>query len=93
MTKTTLRLPDPVMDALRERSREEGRSLNDLAVEALLRGLGQPSPDSAVRILGALLARPATARFDRARIRQERLRLGLQASDLSADLDWIRGAR
>lgn len=92
MTKTTLRLPEPIMDKLRERSRTEGRSINEVAVEALLRGLGQESPDSVVRILGALLARPATARYDRQRMRQERLRSGMRAGDFSDDLDWIRGS-
>lgn len=80
-----------MIEKLRERSSEEGRSVNEVAVEALLRGLGQDSPDSAVRILGALLARAATARYDPKRLRQERLRLGLREGDLCDDLDWVRG--
>jgi len=91
MTKTTLRVPDPVMEALRERSQAEGRSVNDVAVEALQRGLGQDSPESAVRILGALLAR-AGAPFDAVQLGEERRRLGLRSGDLSADLHWVRGS-
>jgi len=85
------------MNRLRERSRAEGRSVNEVAVDALARGLGDESPNSAVRVLGTLLARPATllpppatAAYEPSQMRKARQELGLRRGDLSLDLDWIR---
>ena len=63
MTKTTLRLPEHVMSKLRQRSQIEGRSVNDIAIDALSRGLGEERKEDALRSLGKLLARPAAIKL------------------------------
>ena len=40
MQYTLRKIPRPVDRALRERARREGRSLNEVAIEALARGVG-----------------------------------------------------
>lgn len=93
MVKTTLRLPGPLMDILRERSRREGRSVNDTAVRALAAGLGNDQIDEGWRTLGALVEAPPTARFDPSALRRQRRRLGGASSGLESDLEWVRGDR
>ena len=92
MTKTTLRLPEPVAAKLRERSRLERRSMNDVAIDALARGLGEESPDDAMRPLRGMIFRPATHKFDPEEFEEMRQRLGLENGDLQEDLDWVRGS-
>jgi hypothetical protein len=45
MQYTIRGIPPAVDEAVRERAREEGKSLNEVAVEALARGLGLGSQD------------------------------------------------
>ena len=91
MIKTTLRLPEPVAAKLRERSRLEGRSMNDVAIDALARGLGEESPDDALRALRSLIVRPATGVFDPEEHERWRREFGLDGN-LQEDLDWVRGS-
>ena len=90
MTKTTLRLPGYVVEKLRERSHEERRSMNDVATEALLRGLGEEITDP-VMIFGSLLYRPALERYDPEEHEAWRKKHGLKTGSFDEDLDWIRG--
>jgi hypothetical protein len=89
--KATLRLPAPLLDRLREKSRLEGRSLNETAVRAIELGLGGDSPDEGWLALGSVLETPPTARYDPEKLRQMRARLGPGAGALLEDLDWARG--
>lgn len=94
MTKTTLRLPDYLLEKLRERSREEGRSLNTVAVETLWRGLGlEAATDDVVAILGDMVVRPATKSFDPEALEQHLAGIRREARDLTESLDWTREDR
>jgi len=65
MVKTTLRVPERVIEALRQRSQEEHRSVNDIAVQALERGLGmEEEADAWWKSLYPLRFTPPTSKFD-----------------------------
>jgi hypothetical protein len=91
LAKATLRLPGPLMDKLRERSRQEGRSLNETAIHALERGLGGVASDEGWLALGGVLEEPPTQRYDPEELRRRWERLGPGARGLHEDLDWVRG--
>lgn len=94
MAKTTIRLPENLLEKLRERSREEGRSLNTVAVETLWRGLGlEAAPDDVVAILGDIVVRPATKTFDADALEQSLARSRREARDLPEALEWMRDDR
>jgi Arc-like DNA binding domain len=90
--KTTLRLPDEILDELRRRSREEGRSINATAVEAIRRGLGRPQvPHTAANVLGSFVARPATRELDVEALRRELA--DIDTRGLEEALEWTREDR
>ena len=93
LAKATLRLPPPLLEKLRERSRQEGRSLNDTAVHALERGLCGTALDEGWLALGSVLDEPPTRRYDASSLRRRWERLGPGAHGLHEDLDWVRGER
>jgi hypothetical protein len=93
LAKTTLRLPQPLMDELRERSRLEGRSLNETAVHAIERGLGRLAADEGWLALGAVLEEMPARQYDAAALRRRWSRLGPRSRGLQDDLDWVRGDR
>ena len=88
----TLRLPEPVLARLRERSRHEGRSLNETAVHALRLGLGDSESTEDWRALGSLVAVPPRHSYDPVRLRQLRAGIVVDASGLMQELDWVRGS-
>lgn len=88
--KTTLRVPDEILDELRLRSQKEGRSLNATAVDALRRGLGRTQPaTSASDVLGSFVDQPASTDFDYEAL-MRRLD-GIDTSGLEEALEWTRG--
>jgi hypothetical protein len=91
MSKATVRLPEALMARLRERSRQEGRSLNETAVLAIERGLGGIGADEGWLALGSVLETPPTRRYNADEVRQVRDRLGPGARGLPEDLEWTRG--
>jgi hypothetical protein len=91
LAKTTLRLPEPLMERLRERSRQEGRSVNEMAVLAIERGLGGNPADEGWLALAPILEEPPTLPYDPDELRQMRARLGPATQGLLEDLDWVRG--
>lgn len=93
MAKVTLRLPAPLLERLRERGRQEGRSLNDTAVQALERGLGGPAADEGWRALGSILEVTPGHAYDPDALRRLWAGTGSAGRGLSADLDWVRGER
>jgi hypothetical protein len=94
MGKATFRLPDSLLEELRHRSLEEGRSLNTVAVEVLWRGLGkEPVPSSLVEMFGPLIAQPATRRYNDAEARQLLAGISEDARHLSDALDQAREDR
>ena len=106
-TKLTLRLPERVAARLREQSRAEGRSINETAVRALLRGLEDEAPnarmgdtdtgmgdkasDAGWRVLGDLVEVPPTRRYDPDEMRRLHAELKPGTGSIDEDLDWIRG--
>lgn len=94
MEKTTLRIPAPLLEELRRRSRQEGRSINAVAVEALRLGLGNGvvNPDLH-EILGPLIAKPATMVYSRARLDCTLGEASEQARGLWDAFEWTRGER
>jgi plasmid stability protein len=94
MIKTTLRLPDRLVEALRERSRQEGRSLNDVAVEALRRGLGEDTEeDETIAALRDIIDIPAAKRFDAEEHRRRSADVPRVAELLHDALEWTREER
>lgn len=93
LAKATLRLPAPLLERLRERSREEGRSLNETAARAIERGLGGTASDEGWLALGSVLEEPPARRYDGAELRRRWDRLGRGARGLHEDLDRVRGDR
>lgn len=90
--KATFRLPDPLMHELRERSKQEGRSLNTIAIDALWRGLGRGFVDDDLsRVLGSFVAERASATYQPEKVEGEVAQLSENARDLSEALDWTRG--
>jgi hypothetical protein len=83
----------PLFDRLRKRSRLEGRSLNEMAVLAIERGLGGGTADEGWLALASMLEVPPAARYDPEALRELQARLGPAARGLSEDLDWVRGER
>jgi hypothetical protein len=87
--KTTLRLPDEVLEELRRRSHEEGRSINATAVDAIRRGLGRSeTPHTAADVLGSFVAQSATTQFDPEALRQALA--GIDTRGLEGALEWTR---
>jgi hypothetical protein len=93
LAKATLRLPAPLLEKLRERSRQEGRSLNETAVQAIERGLVGVASDEGWLALGSVLEEQPTRRYDADQLRRRWVRLGPGARGLPEDLDWVRGDR
>jgi hypothetical protein len=95
MDKATFRIPEPLLDELREKARAEGRSLNATALDVLRRGLGKPPTIHAEirEALGSMVARPAVRRFDPIAFRQQLGQLGLPPGDPDQDLGWAREDR
>jgi hypothetical protein len=91
LAKATLRLPAPLLERLRERSREEGRSLNETAARAIERGLGGSDSDEGWLALGSVLEEVPTRRYDGDGLRRRWNRLGRSGHGLHEDLDWVRG--
>lgn len=90
--KMTVRLPERVVERLRERSQTDGVSINEAAVRALQSGLGEEVPDTDWRILGDLVEVPPRHRLDVEELRALRQRLHLTGAQAMMDeLDWIRG--
>jgi hypothetical protein len=81
------------MERLRERSRQEGRSLNETAVHAIELGLGAGVPDEGWRAFGSLIEEMPSQRYDPHEFRERWARLGPGARGLGEDLDWARGER
>lgn len=88
--RVTLRLPEPLIERLRERSAAEGRSLNDTAVQALRAGLEGPA-EADGRALGPLVEVPPRHRFDLSQLHRVRGDLRLDARGVMQELDWLRG--
>lgn len=78
------------MAKLRERSVREGLSINDAALRALERGLGEGGDDRWLA-LGPLLETAPTTQYDPERLRSLREGITTRARDLEHDLDWVRG--
>ncbi|HYW26836.1 MAG TPA: Arc family DNA-binding protein [Terriglobales bacterium] len=93
LAKATLRLPAPLLERLRERSREEGRSLNETAARAIERGLGGTASDEGWLGLGSVLEELPARRYDGVGLRHRWERLGSGTRRLHEDLDWVRGDR
>jgi Arc-like DNA binding domain len=95
MDKATFRIPEPLLDELREKARAESRSLNATALDVLRRGLGKPSPiEAEIReALGSMVARPAVSRFDAIALREQVRRLEVPGRDPDQDLAWARDDR
>ncbi len=89
--KVTLRLPRRLLTRLRERSQDEGRSLNETTVRTLERGLGEAHADEGWRVLGPLLEVAPTRRYNSQQVRRLRVALAPDARQLEEDLDWVRG--
>ena len=82
------------------RAARKGLSINELAVRALLRGLGDEAPDAGMgdqapdagwRALGDLVEVPPTRRYDPEEIQRLRANLRPGIGSFDEDLDWIRG--
>ena len=75
---------------MRERSRQERRSLNAVVSEVIARGLGQapsaPGQTAVAASLGPLLVRPALQAYEREEGEASTV-------DLTDALDWARGDR
>lgn len=93
VAKATLRIPVRLLDKLRERSRLEGRSLNETAVLAIERGLGGAGADEGWQALGTLLEVRPTAAYDPDELARLQADLGQDGRGLVDDLDWVRGDR
>ena len=87
MEKATFRLPDWQLQRMRQRSREERRSLNAVVADVIARGLDAPAPgetpSETARALGPLLLRPARSADGSARP-------ALSPVRLTGALDWTR---
>ena len=95
MEKATFRLPESLLQELRERAAEEGRSLNATAVDVIRQGLGRPAPvnPELQEVLGSMIARPAMKKFDPVTFALRAKELEGIDVDLAAALDWTRGDR
>lgn len=91
LAKATLRLPGPLLEKLREMSRQEGRSLNDTAVRAIERGLGGTAQDESWLALSTVLEEAPARPYDADKVRRRWSRLGPGVRGLHEDLDWVRG--
>jgi hypothetical protein len=92
--KATFRLPEPLMDELRRRSEDEGRSLNSTAIDVLWRGLGREVPeDDVTRVLGTFIVRPALKRYDPDSLAAHATARGEEARGLLDALEWARSGR
>jgi hypothetical protein len=93
--KMTVRLPDALAAQLREKSRRSGRSLNEMVVGALARGLETDDDQTEWwRTLGDLIQQPPTRRYDPEEFARMRPKLKPgDAQGLMDELDWVRGDR
>lgn len=92
--KTTVRLPEPLMEELRARSREDRRSINATIVDVLWRGLGSERPSQRIEdVLGDLVVKPALKKFDPQRFEQMREEFGDTGDGLVDAFEWVRGDR
>ncbi len=92
--KITIRVPDELHEDLLQRSREEGRSMNATAVAAMWKGLGRELPsEDASSVLGSLIVRRATAKYDPEAVADLRKQLGEAAYGLDEALEWTREDR
>jgi plasmid stability protein len=93
--KATFRLPESLLDELRQKARAEGRSLNTTAVDVLRQGLGKPAPmhEEIREALGSMVVRPATKRFDAASFEEWARLLKPIPGNPDEDLGWARGDR
>jgi hypothetical protein len=89
--KVTLRIPEHVLERLRERSQAEGRSLNDTAVDTLLAGLGETAARQGWRDLGDLVATPPERPYDPAEFAPLREAVTVSAAGVMDALQWVRG--
>ncbi len=87
VARATLTLPAPLLARLRERSRQEGRSLNETAVQAIERGLGGVAADEGWLALGSVVEAPPVRRYDAAELRKLRVGLRPAARALHEDLE------
>ena len=92
--KATFRLPDELLQELRRRSQEEGRSLNETTIDVLWRGLGRDrlSRDPA-RALGSFVAKRTTASYEPVAVHEAVAPLGDSVRGLDEALDWTRQER
>jgi hypothetical protein len=94
MAKATIRIPDYLLEVLRERSREEERSLNLVTIDVIKRGLGHvESQETVQEILGDLIVKPAIGTFDLQRLREQLAHIDMSQWDLQEALDWTREDR
>ncbi len=92
--KTTLRIPDPILEDLRRLSQEEGPSLNATAVAALQRGLGHESEVTDLsEMLGTLVVAPASRPYDAEVVREWAAKLDLDGRGFMTALEWSLGVR
>lgn len=88
MEKATFRLPEWQLNRMRQKSREERRSLNAVAADVIAHGLGNAvegiERSAATRALGPLLLTPARAAYRPG----PRTPSPVQLTDA---LDWRRG--
>lgn len=94
MNKATFRLPGPLLEELRQRSRQEGRSINAVAIDALRLGLGSgvTNPDLH-EILGPLVVKPATGVYTAGDVERALAGVSDPARDLWKPFEWTRGER
>ncbi|HXM56646.1 MAG TPA: hypothetical protein VOB72_14715 [Candidatus Dormibacteraeota bacterium] len=89
MQKATFRLPDWEMTRLRQQSERQHRSLNEVVIEVIARGLGeQPHEHELMRALGPMVARPALSPY-----MEQASGDGSDRPNLTDALDWARGDR
>lgn len=91
MSKATFRIPDPLLEELRKRSRQEGRSINAVVVDSLRSGLGKrPVNPKLEEILGPLIAKPATRTYTIGDAERALAELPVHARDLREAFEWTR---
>jgi hypothetical protein len=91
IAKATFRVPVRLLDKLRELSKQEGRSLNDMAVLTFERGLGEAPSEEKWQVLIPLLEEIPEGRIDLSEIEKLWEKIGGAGYGLEKDLDWVRG--
>ncbi len=94
MNKATFRIPAPLLEELRQRSRQEGRSINAVAIDALRLGLGSDvmNPDLH-EVLSPLVVKPATSVYTAGDVDRGLAGVSNHARDLWEAFGWTRGER